>query len=126
MPSPAVRVFVQAFVERPARRAGAGALARQLEAALPSLEARARAGLADPRAHDVLRHVIGLERWGQRRLRVALGDLAFERDEHHPYKPAADAAPEELIADLRETRAETVALARRVAEEGRADRKSVV
>lgn len=120
MPSPVVRFFVHTFVERPARRSGADALARALDASLPALEARARAGLADPRAGDVLRHVIGIERWGQRRLRVALGDLVYERDEHHPHKPPADRPLGALVDDLRATRAETVALARRVAAAGRA------
>ena len=113
-------LLVAAFVERPARRAGPERLTERLDASLAPLVARYAAAADEAKAAAVLRHVIGIERWGQRRLRVALGDAAFERDEHHAYKPA-DALPlAALIDELRATRAETVALARRVATEGRA------
>jgi len=112
--------LVAAFVERPARRAGPERLAERLEASLAPLVARYAAATDAAKAGEVLRHVIGIERWGQRRLRVALGDAAFERDEHHGYKPSDDLPLVALIDELRTTRAETVALARRVATEGRA------
>jgi len=119
MPSPFFRTLVAAFVERPARRAGPERLAERLEASLNSLTARYAAAADEAKAAKTLRHVIGIERWGQRRLRVALGDVAYERDEHHAYKPPDDLPLGALVDELRATRAETVALARRVAAEGK-------
>ncbi len=92
-------------------------LADRLEAALAPLEARYRAAAGDPKALRTLRHVVAIERWGQRRLRVALGDLPFERDASGAYAPAADAPYDRVLADLSGVRAETTALARRIAAE---------
>ena len=114
-----VRFLVSAFVERPARRAGAERLAERLEASLTPLAARYAAATDATRAAETLRHVIGIERWGQRRLRVALGDVAYERDEHHGYRPPEESPLGALVDELRATRAETVALGRRIAAEGR-------
>ena len=114
-----VRFLVSALVERPARRAGAERLAERLEASLTPLAARYAAAADETKAGETLRHVIGIERWGQRRLRVALGDAAYERDEHHGYKPPDERPLGALVDELRATRAETVALGRRLAAEGR-------
>lgn len=120
MPSPLLRLLVAAFVEGPARRAGPERLAERLEASLTPLVARYAAAADEAKAAKTLRHVIGIERWGQRRLSVALGDVAYERDEHHGYKPPDGLPLDALVDELRGTRAETVRLARRVAAEGRA------
>lgn len=112
MASSFARFLVAAFVERPARRAGAERLAERLAA-------RFAAATEEAKAAATLRHVIGIERWGQRRLRVALGEAPFERDEHHGYKPAEGLPLTTLVDELRDTRAETVALGQRVATEGR-------
>jgi len=119
MASSFVRFLVAAFVERPARRAGAERLAERLEASLAPLATRFAAARDEARAVDTLRHVIGIERWGQRRLRVALGEAAYARDEHHGDKPAEGRPLAALVDELRATRAETVALGQRVAAEGR-------
>lgn len=119
MASPFVRFLVAAFVERPARRAGAERLAERLEASLPPLAARFAAAADEAAAATTLRHVIGIERWGQRRLRVALGEAAYVRDEHHGDKPSDTLPLAALVDELRATRAETVALGHRVAAEGR-------
>lgn len=63
---------------------------------------------------EKLRHVIGIERWSQRRLRVLLGEPPVQ-DGHHPYKPAADLGWAELVQDFAKTRTETVALAKQLA-----------
>jgi hypothetical protein len=120
MPSPVVRLFVRALVERPARRTGPAKLVARLEAGLAPLEARFRAVAGDPKALRTLRHIVTIERWGQGRLRVALGDRPYARDESGAYAPASDAPYEGLLDQLRATRAETVTLARRVADEGKA------
>ncbi|MFO8151501.1 MAG: hypothetical protein R6T93_14570 [Trueperaceae bacterium] len=119
MASPLLRFLVTVFVERPAHRAGAERLSERLEASMARLGARYAAAADEAKAAETLRHVIGIERWGQRRLKVALGEAAYERDEHHGYKPPDDLPLDALVDELRVTRAETVALGRRVAAEGR-------
>jgi hypothetical protein len=119
--SPLRRFLVRLFVVSPARRAGPRTLGDALSASAPALEARFRRHAGRPKAHELLRHVIGMERWGQRRLRVALGDAPFVRDEHHPYKPPGSLPTDALVGELAATRAETVALARRVDDEGKAE-----
>jgi hypothetical protein len=62
----------------------------------------------------VLNHIIGIERWGQRRLKVALGE-PFLQDEYNGYRPARETSWEALKTQFAQTRAETVALARTLA-----------
>lgn len=120
MASLVVRFFVRSLVERPAQRAGPARLATRLEASGAALDARFRGAAADPKAPTTLRHILAIERWAQRRLRVALGDVAFERDESGAYGPPEGASYEALLEALAVTRSETVSLARRVADEERA------
>jgi hypothetical protein len=79
-----------------------------------------RAGLAraagDERQRAKLRHVIGIERWGQSRLRVFVGD-AFVSAGHRPHLPPESASWEELVREFGEMRAQTIALAERLAAE---------
>ncbi|WP_027481797.1 hypothetical protein [Deinococcus pimensis] len=109
------RFAVNQFLEKPTNGRRYAELADELhvsgERAALRLE-RLKDGVA---AREAARHVIGIERWGQRRLLVALGE-PFERDEHHPYKPPRDAALPELVSTFRETRAGTVDLARRLSD----------
>jgi hypothetical protein len=64
-------------------------------------------------ARKWLNHIIGIERWGQRRLRVALGE-PFVRDEYDGYRPPRETTWAQLQNDFRTTRAETAALAQRL------------
>jgi len=66
-----------------------------------------------PTHMERLRHIIGIERWGQRRLQVFLGE-PFMLDGHKPYKPAEDLSWQALLDAFKETRAETLALAERL------------
>lgn len=135
MANPIVRFFANQLLERPGKRLGADALVERLdagggviaalaEAAAPSgapLEASdaERAAALDASARKQLRHVIAIERWGQRRLQAALGDVAYERDESRAYAPPEDEPLAALVERFRAVRAETVALGRRVAAEGK-------
>lgn len=62
-----------------------------------------------PRNRQVLSHIVGIERWGQRRLRVALGD-PFEMDEYNAYRPARETDWATLQTMFTETRRETIRL----------------
>ncbi len=114
MANPVARAFAHLLLERPAARIGVDALVGRLEASREPLVAVAEAG-EDAAARKQLRHVVAIERWGQNRLRAALGDVAFERDESRAYAPPEDEPLAQLVERFEAVRAETVALARRVA-----------
>jgi hypothetical protein len=115
MASPIVRFIAGFMIERPARNAGAQRLIAALEASLATLTPR-YAAAADPvRAAATLTHLIGIERWGQQRLRVALGEATFVRDGHRDYLPPDDLAYPALRDLLPVVRGETIRLARAIA-----------
>ena len=65
--------------------------------------------------HALWTHIIGIEIWSQKKLATALGDPAGEHD-YMPYRPAKDTAWDELVPLMRQTRADTIALAKRLAQ----------
>lgn len=107
-------LFVAQALERPAARQSYTELAQGLERAGIALFQRAGRAADTQANRAVLTHIIGMERWGQERLRVALGEREFVRDEHHPYKPGAGVSLGELRDLLSQTRSRTVDLARRL------------
>ena len=62
----------------------------------------------------VVRHMIGIERWGQSRLRVLLGH-PLVIDEYNGYRPPRATPWDALRDEFAATRGETVDLARRLA-----------
>lgn len=117
MTSPILPLLRHFLIERPAARRSLADLADTLEQGASRLTARIAAAPDTPRNRDQLRHIIGLERWGQRRLRVALGEPPT-RDEMDEYQPPAGASMGELREAFATTRRETVALARELAARG--------
>ncbi|MEX2500855.1 MAG: hypothetical protein WD336_00650 [Trueperaceae bacterium] len=109
------------MAERHARGKDLPTLADELEASGRDLDARIAGKPDTPGNREAIAHWVGIERWGQRRLRVALGE-PFVQDEHHPYRPVVEEGVEEGVEALRialaDTRADTVALARRLHEAG--------
>ncbi|MDZ7801410.1 MAG: hypothetical protein U5K81_11550 [Trueperaceae bacterium] len=105
------------MAERHARGKGIEVLAAELEASGRALDARIAGKLDTSGNREALAHWIGIERWGQRRLHVTLGE-PFLQDEHHSYRPDMGEGLTALQRALAETRAETVALARRLQKEG--------
>lgn len=65
----------------------------------------------------LINHIIGIERWGQRRLRAALGE-PLVIDEYDGYRPPRTATLPELQADFEATRRDTVALVRQLDKAG--------
>lgn len=57
----------------------------------------------------LINHIVGIERWGQQRLRTALGE-PLVIDEYDGYRPPRAATLPELQADFAATRRDTVAL----------------
>lgn len=95
--------------ERPARGLSVVELASTLSSSGDEVRERAAAKEGTPANVARLRHIIGIERWGQQRLRVFLGD-PFEPGGHHPHKPT-ETDWSALQTELASTRADTVALA---------------
>lgn len=105
-----MRLGVPWFVERPASRCSYAQLSLALEQTGPQILARIRKTRSS-RAEKTIRHIIGIERWGQRRLQVALGEPLL-MDGHHPYKPPEGLTYERLAEEFQATRQQTLALAK--------------
>ena len=65
-------------------------------------------------SRNQLCHIIGIERWGQRRLRVAFGEPYLPEDYDH-YKPSIDQPWELLIEEWDNTRRTTIELVNEIA-----------
>jgi hypothetical protein len=99
--------------ERPVRSQSVVDLASTLSSSGDEVRERIAGKEGTPANVARLRHIIGIERWGQRRLRVFLGD-PLEPGGHHPHKPT-DTDWSALQTELASTRADTVALAGQLA-----------
>ncbi|ABU59912.1 hypothetical protein [Roseiflexus castenholzii] len=113
-------VIVRLAVERPATSRSTTEWAETLAASGAKLKARMTAIADTPANCRQLRHIIGLERWGQRRMRVALGE-PFINDEMDEYEPPVDLRFPDLIDVFLNTRDETVNIARRCAADPRTE-----
>lgn len=102
-------------LELPGQRKSLAAWADQLVASGEQIDRCAATAKDGAKAQQLLRHISGIERWGQRRLRVFLGESAI-MDEYNGYRPATNLSIDEQRAFFRSTRAETVALVRQLAQ----------
>lgn len=98
------------LVERPAQKRHLPDIIDALQKAAGDLDRRIAAAPDIPANRELLRHIIGIERWGQRRLRVALGAEPIA-DEYDGYRPAEDLDLAALRQAFAATRRETVDLA---------------
>jgi hypothetical protein len=105
------------MAEGAARGKGLEQLATELEASGAAMDARLARAADAPAHREAIAHWVGIERWGQRRLRVALGE-PFVEDGHHPYRPDVADGMEALRRAFAATRAETVALVGRLRDAG--------
>jgi len=111
----AISGFVaQQFFEKPAGKKSVADLASELALGSQAIDLRAAKAGNEEKTKAILRHISGIERWGQRRLRVFLGDKPTN-DEYDGYQPSADLTRDELRTYFRTTRSETVKLAERLA-----------
>ena len=79
--------FKNIFIEVPAGKAGFDALVKNLETSGQTISTRL-GGIASSAANRTrLRHIVGIERWGQSRIRTLLGQ-ALVMDEYDGYQPA--------------------------------------
>ena len=108
----------QLFFVRPGNRKSFDALRENLE--LSGAKIKERIANLDANSSNsekttkVLRHIIAIERWGQRRLMVFFGE-PFQMDENYAYKPDKSMSWGELQESFAETRAKTVEITRSLA-----------
>lgn len=105
------------MAERHAGGKGIAELADELETSGREMDRRIEGKPDTPGNREAIAHWVGIERWGERRLKVALGE-PFVQDAYHPYRPDKEEGVEALREAFAETRKETVALARRLESEG--------
>jgi hypothetical protein len=110
-----VHTATDIFVERPGRTKTLDQWAATLEKSGAAIDRRAAATKDPARAQVVLRHCTGIERWGQRRLRVLLG-APLVRDEYDNYRPGTDLSLDGQRSAFGETRQETIELVRALQE----------
>ncbi|HRW10099.1 MAG TPA: DinB family protein [Caldilineaceae bacterium] len=67
-----------------------------------------------------MRHVIGIERWGQRRLQTVLGEPAIH-DEYNGYQPDEELDLATLRQEFAATRAKTLEIVHAIQQKGLAD-----
>ncbi len=101
-------------VERPVKKLTLAELATRLETSGQQTEQRIVVARDTPANRERVRHIVGIERWDQRRLRVALGEPPLT-DEYDDYRPAPDF---DRQVEFRAARRETVALVHQIEEAG--------
>lgn len=104
-------------LERGARGKSYAELTERLAREQESVAQRMAQAADTPRNRAVAAHIIGIERWGQRRLRTLLGEPLLH-DEYDGYRPSGELAPAALAEEFRATRQATVALAQELAAAG--------
>ena len=109
----ALKIIVPLFVENPAQKKSFAQLQANLEKSKTIIETRviktASQNLEQHRA--TLRHIIGIERWGTERLKVALGE-AFKSDGQKDYHPDSSLDLTQLLQEFTKTRLETLRVAK--------------
>lgn len=97
------------LLELPSKGKAADEMIRSLERDGDTVVETFREAAATPDNHKVMTHIIGIERWSQQRLQVALGE-PFAEDEYDKYRPARDTPHDELSRHFAETRQQTIDL----------------
>jgi hypothetical protein len=100
----------QVMIEWPVRKLTIQELISQLEQSALEIMERLKASTDSPDNRRELCHIIGIERWGQRRLRVALGE-PFLAEEYDHYRPSFECSWDDLTKDWDATRQGTLSLA---------------
>lgn len=99
----------QLVFERPVRKLSLSDLTEQLEQSGKHISEWLNAAEINYTNRRHLCHLIGIERWGQRRIRVAIGEPFLEEEYDH-YRPSQDRPWEELKAEWDLTRQATISL----------------
>lgn len=104
------RLFRTLMIDRKAKKLTVNELVGMLRSNHQTLLEQVRAAPDNETNRRQLSHAIGIERWGQSRLRVALGD-PLNMEEYNRYRPKREVAMEQLVEQFDTTRQETLAIA---------------
>ena len=115
--NPIRKLFRYLIIDRPASKIPMAEFPARLETGGQDILQRLKTADATDQNRRQLRHIIGIERWGQRRLRVLLGE-PLVMDEYDEYRPSHDQSWQELQQDFKETRNQTVYLAHQLEDDG--------
>lgn len=110
------RFVTRTVLEQPAQRRSYDQLIAALDTAGQGILAHISGKPDTARNRATLQHIIGIERWGQRRLQTALGAPPVD-DEYDSYRPADDTLSQ-LGQSFQTTRRESIALARQLQAQG--------
>lgn len=111
------RFVTLAVLEQPVQRRSYDQLIAALETAGQGIVAHISGKPDTARNRGTLQHIIGIERWGQRRLQSALGAPQLD-DEYDAYRPVGDDTLAQLGESFQTTRRESIALARQLQSQG--------
>ncbi|GHG04458.1 hypothetical protein GCM10017783_16350 [Deinococcus piscis] len=102
---------VRRLIEQPAEGQSFLSLEESLQRSGERVATRA-ANISDTeRNRELLRHIIGIERWGRARVQSAVLHRPWVMDSHQDYKPPKDKSMPELAEILAEQRRRTATLA---------------
>ncbi len=110
------------MLERPFKNKDMAEIAQELDLAGGRLKHTFAAAKDNPDNRRLLSHIVGMERWGQSRLRVALGE-PLTMDEYDGYRPPREATWPILQDAFSETRQQTVAVVQQLGQTKVADVK---
>jgi hypothetical protein len=103
-------IMRQFLLERPGKKWTMSAWGEKLNASGEKIERRLEKAPDSERNRQTLSHIVGIELWGQSRLRVGLGE-PFKEEEYDGYRPSRSRSWEQLKAEFRLARKKSVALA---------------
>ncbi len=110
-----LKLVAPLFIENPAQKQSFAQLTLRLEKSQGEIADRINGVKARnlERHRATMRHIIGIERWGTERLKVALGE-AFKPDGQKDYHPDPNTDFAALLEDFNNTRLETLRVAKLV------------
>ena len=106
-----IGAILRPMLEQQARKRTMQELAQSLEHSGEKTAARLQRAAGTAHNREIANHIVGIERWGQRRLRVATGE-PFVMDRYRSYRLPEHTDLQGLRSAFISTRRETVRLAR--------------
>jgi hypothetical protein len=110
-------ILLRTFSEQRAKNMSWDDLTRRLERSAEIVLPRFDTARNIPRHIEAAKHVIGIERWAQRRLRIALGEPAT-MDEYDSYRPESLNDIKALRDEFASTRRDTLTILRHLHDAG--------
>lgn len=110
-------ILLRIFSEQRAKNMSWDDLTRRLERSAEIVLPRFDSARNTPRHIEAAKHVIGIERWAQRRLRIALGEPAT-MDEYDSYRPESLNDIKALREEFANTRRDTLTILRHLHDAG--------